>query len=140
MPSVRLTGIAAGNSDSIEVRLAVFNPNRQGVELGRTEYALLVGSETLASGARTAPVVLGARDSVELALPLSVRLGRVLGMLPGALDDTAECRFSGEYTVPTLLGRRHDRFGQAFRFPVREQLQSIWDGLLGSGKNRQGGD
>jgi hypothetical protein len=130
MPAVRLAGIETGRNDSLEVQLAVFNPNRQGVELGRTDYALFARGETLASGRRTEPVTLGARDSVELSLPLAIRLSRVLAMLPGALDETIECRFSGEYRARVLSGWRGGRFSDTMRFPVREQLRSLWDGLF----------
>lgn len=101
----RLTGLGVSGG-SVDVVLAVYNPNSFRLDGSRLTYQVLVDSVMLASGVYDERFVIERGDTAELRLPLTFTYSGI-----GAAgrqfvqNGSVEYRVVGDVTVATPLGR-----------------------------------
>ena len=121
---VRVTG-AGLRGGSIEIALAVYNPNQFALHEPRFRYRILVGSDEIASGIYDAPVAVPANDSVQVSVPAAISLMR-LGTAGRAVLNTGSLnyRVTGDLIVQTQHGRYSSDYDRAGWFNAMEAVIS----------------
>jgi LEA14-like dessication related protein len=101
----RLTGLGVSGG-SVDVVLAVYNPNSFRLDGSRLTYQVLVDSVMLASGVYDERFVVERGDTAELRLPLTFTYSGI-GAAGRQLmqNGSVEYRVMGDVTVATPLGR-----------------------------------
>lgn len=101
----RLTGLGVSGG-SVDVVLAVYNPNSFRLDGSRLTYQVLVDSVILASGVYDERFVVERGDTAELRLPLTFTYSGI-GAAGRQLmqNGSVEYRVVGDVTVATPLGR-----------------------------------
>jgi LEA14-like dessication related protein len=109
-PEAELRGVRlgklGGRGGSLEITLAIRNPNGYRLTATGASYRLLVSdSIEVGHGASTDTVSLGARDSVKVRLPVEVDWAGLQRALRGAAEDgQLSYRIVGDIRTETPLG------------------------------------
>lgn len=121
---VRVTG-AGLRGGSIEIALAVYNPNQFTLHEPRFRYRILVGSDEVASGIYDAPITVPPNDSIQVPVPASISLLR-LGSAGRAVLNTGSLNYRvvGDLIVQTQHGRYSSRYDRAGWFNAMEAVIS----------------
>jgi len=110
-----------------ELELAVFNPNRVAVDVEALNYRLLLGTDTVALGARVEPVRVPAGDSVLASFPFDIRFSfdLILNRLTDYLDDTLRLDINGRYLVQGAFGPKRRPFRYRHQVPIRPEVEKL---------------
>ena len=111
------------------VELVLRNPNRFAIEIDGLRYALTLGADTVASGARLEPVRMPAQDSVVAGFPFEMRfdLADLVAQASRIMSDTVKLELVGQYVLPTPLGKRRLPFSHARVIPLADEVRKITD-------------
>lgn len=121
-PTVAFRGVDVGSigvtGGALDVVLRVSNPNPYQLSAKRVTYTLLAGDSTeVGRGATTQPVVIAARDSALVRLPLDITWRGLRDVGRRALaDGTVAYRVVGEIDADTPVGAHTFPFDQRGRF------------------------
>jgi LEA14-like dessication related protein len=112
----RLTGIGT-TGGSLEVKLSLYNPNKFKLDGTRLTYTVLVGADTLGSGALADRFSVQKNDSTIVTLPLQFTYTGV-GAAGRQLMNTGTVNYRvlGDVTVGTPLGNFTRPYDQTGRF------------------------
>ena len=112
----KITGIGA-TGGSLEVQLSLYNPNKFKLDGTRLTYIVLVGADTLGSGALADRFSVQEKDSTIVTLPLQFTYTGV-GAAGKQLMNTGSVnyRVTGDVTVGTPLGNFTRPYDQTGRF------------------------
>jgi LEA14-like dessication related protein len=122
---VRSVGLTGG---SIEVSLAIVNPNPYPLPVQRATYNFALADSTeIGRGESAAAFTLPARDSAVVQLPVDVSWqGLRAAARDASLDGAIDYRFTGVVTLDTPLGNPDVPFEQVGRFtPPPSLLRSL---------------
>jgi LEA14-like dessication related protein len=122
---VRSVGLTGG---SIEVSLAIVNPNPYPLPVHRAIYNFALADSTeIGRGESAAAFTLPARDSAVVQLPVDVSWqGLRAAARDASLDGAIDYRFTGIVTLDTPLGNPDVPFEQVGRFtPPPSLLRSL---------------
>lgn len=113
---VRLTGIGM-NGGSVDVALAVYNPNNYRLDATRITYQLLFDTVSFATGAITQQQSVQARDTLRLTVPVSFTY-RGVGEAGRQILGTGSVnyRLLGDVTVASPIGNFTVPYSTAGRF------------------------
>jgi LEA14-like dessication related protein len=102
--NVRLNGLGL-NGGSIDVALAVYNPNNYRLDATRVTYQLLFDTVTFATGALTERHTVQGRDTLELTIPVNFTY-RGVGEAGRQILNTGSVNYRvlGDVTVGTPVG------------------------------------
>jgi LEA14-like dessication related protein len=102
--NVRLNGLGL-NGGSIDVALAVYNPNNYRLDATRVTYQLLFDTVTFATGALTERHTVQGRDTLEVTIPVNFTY-RGVGQAGRQILNTGSVnyRLLGDVTVGTPVG------------------------------------
>jgi LEA14-like dessication related protein len=123
---VRVRSIGLGGG-SIDVTLAIANPNAYPLPVRRATYAFALADSTeIGRGESAAAFTIPAHDSAVVQLPLDVswRGLRAAGR-DAARDGTVDYRLAGTVTLDTPLGDPNVPFSLAGRFTAPPSIRSM---------------
>ena len=112
----RITGIGT-TGGSLEVKLSLYNPNSFKLDGSRLTYVVLVGVDTLGTGALAQQFSVQEKDSTIVTLPVQFTYTGV-GAAGRQLMNTGTVnyRVTGDVTVGTPLGNYTRPYDQTGRF------------------------
>ena len=122
---LRSVGLTGG---SIEVSLAIVNPNPYPLPVERATYSFALADSTeIGRGESAAAFTLPARDSAIVQIPLDVSWeGLRAAARDAARDGTVDYRLAGSVTIDTPLGNPNVPFESTGRFtPPPSLLRSL---------------
>lgn len=127
-PTVDFRGVAlkdvALSGATIDVVLAVRNPNAFGIDIRRLAYSLYADSTLVGQGLPLERLQVPAHDSSLVRLPVSFEY-RALGLVVVQLITQGEVnyRVKGDVTVGTPVGDINRPFESAGRFNARQAIR-----------------
>jgi LEA14-like dessication related protein len=114
--SVRLVGVGFSGG-TVDIAVFVFNPNKFDLDSKRVNYTVMVDTIPLGSGTITDRLVVGAKDSALVRIPVTFGLPQILAAGSKFLQGgSIPYRFVGDITVGSPIGDITRKFDQRGTF------------------------
>lgn len=126
--NVRVAHVGIARMEAADVRILIINPNRFALDLEDLHYCLLLTTDTIAAGANSTSVHIGARDTTETEFRMALRIGLADAArhLASARADTFRIRLTGRYALPTFLGPLRRPFSYENAIPLSNPLERLF--------------